>query len=86
VGAATVVVGTQFIGVAPPAGHISPYCDQAYQCIQPLSDPLTPCGARSLVRAAVWSPERSRPLRQLVHRWGRHVPHLDQPAGEQRQL
>jgi hypothetical protein len=52
-GAATVVVGTQFIGVAPPAGHISPYCDQAYQCIQPLSDPLTPCGARSLVRAAV---------------------------------
>jgi hypothetical protein len=49
VGAATVVVGTQFIGVAPPAGHISPYCDQAYQCIQPLSDPLTPCGAGLLV-------------------------------------
>ncbi|MCU1694839.1 MAG: Extracellular solute-binding protein family 1 [Mycobacterium sp.] len=42
VAAAAVSVGAHFIAVTPPAGDTSPYCAEAYQCIQPDADsPLT---------------------------------------------
>jgi hypothetical protein len=52
VAAATVSVGAQFIGVTPPASDTSPYCAEAYQCLErgadrPLThglDPLAPYG------------------------------------------
>ena len=64
VGAATVVVGAQPIGVTPPASaatyasttgstrppaDTSPYCPGAYQCLQPGADPLVPYGPDPLV-------------------------------------
>ena len=58
VGAVTVVVGAQLIGVAPPDCRTSPYCDQTYHCIQPVGDPLIPYGAHPLVHH---NTEASRP-------------------------
>jgi hypothetical protein len=57
VAAATVSVGAQFIGFTPPATDTSPYCAEAYQCLQPGAgrllthglDPLVPYGP------AMWS-------------------------------
>jgi hypothetical protein len=42
VAVATVSVGARFIGVTPPAGDTSPYCAEAYQCLQLGADRLLP--------------------------------------------
>jgi len=71
-GVATVVVGAQLIGVAPPSAatyasttastrppaDTSPYCPGAYQCLQPGADPLVPYGRDPLVPygPATWRP------------------------------
>jgi hypothetical protein len=49
VAVATVSVGTRYIGVTPPAGDTSPYCAEAYQCLQPGADRLLPHGRDPLV-------------------------------------
>ena len=71
VGVATVVVGAQLIGVAPPSAATyasttastrppadpSPSCPGAYQCLQPGADPLVPDGRDPLVPygPAIWN-------------------------------
>jgi len=54
---ATVVLGARAISVTPPAGDISPYCEEPYQCVQPYANPLAPNGSDPLVssRPAVWN-------------------------------
>jgi hypothetical protein len=49
VAVATVSVGARFIGVTPPASDTSPYCAEAYQCLQPGADRLLPHGPDPLV-------------------------------------
>jgi hypothetical protein len=65
VAVATVSVGARFIGVTPPAGDTSPYCAEAYQCLQPSGDRLLPHGLDPLVPfgPAIWnSGMRSGPV------------------------
>jgi hypothetical protein len=49
VAVATVSVGAQFIGVTAPVSDTSPYCAEAYQCLQPGADRLLPHGLDPLV-------------------------------------
>jgi hypothetical protein len=57
VGVATVLVGAQLIGVAPPASATSPYCHGAYPCLPPGADPLIRHGPDPLVPygPAIWN-------------------------------
>jgi hypothetical protein len=45
-GVTTVSVGAQFLGVTPPVSDTSPYCAEAYRCLQPgagSTAPTWPC-------------------------------------------
>jgi hypothetical protein len=57
VAVATVSVGARFMGVTPPAGDTSPYCAEAYQCLQPGADRLLPHGLDPLIQRgpAIWN-------------------------------
>jgi hypothetical protein len=56
-GVTTVIVGAQFLGVTPPVSDTSPYCAEAYRCLQPGADRLLPHGLVSLVPygPAMWN-------------------------------
>ncbi|MDT5138247.1 MAG: hypothetical protein QOD58_2509 [Mycobacterium sp.] len=56
VAAAAVGVGAHFIAVTPPAGETSPYCAEAYQCVQLDADSLLTHGQDPLVAhgPAIW--------------------------------
>jgi hypothetical protein len=56
-GVATVLVGTQVIRVTPPDSDTSPYCSCAYECVQPLANPLSPNSFSQLTPSglATWS-------------------------------
>jgi hypothetical protein len=57
VAVATVSVGARFIGVIPAASDTSPYCAEAYQCLQPGGDRLLPHGLDPLVPSgpSIWN-------------------------------
>jgi hypothetical protein len=54
---ATVGVGAQFIGVTPPASDTSPYCAEAYHCLEPDADRTLPHGLDPLASygPAMWN-------------------------------
>jgi hypothetical protein len=57
VGVATVLAGSQIIRVTPPVSDTSPHCPCAYECVQPLANPLVANGFDPLVpyRPGIWN-------------------------------